>query len=508
LLADRFFDNARTLQNQTAIWNDGHSVTYGELEKMVRNISESFINCGIKYGDHVGIIMHNSITFVAVMLAIANIGAAMAPLNPRLQKQAILKAFYSADVKHIVAPSSFLDEIKDIESFQGAFLSYNENDKNIMTISEFAKSRIQSSSQQETKEITGDEPYILSMTSGSISAPKPIIFTQRTKYNRVNSAAEIYGITSNDRILVATPMFHSLSQRFVLVPLLLGGTSILMTRYSPELWIKTVSEERVSFTVAFSSQLALISSILPKVSSFQMDSLRCIASSLAPISPEVKAELLANLSCEIHENYGTSEVSFISDLNITTDNHKLRSVGRPIPRVEVRIMKEDGTEAAVGEKGEIQCNTPFLFGGYYKNPEQTEKSMQEGYFRTGDLGYMDEEGYLYYSGRTKDMIVTGAIKVFPVDIEKAVMELSSVRECAAFGFPDERLGEVVALAVVPEQHEALSIRELKSHCLENLADYQMPRKYFITDSLPKNAMGKLVRGEIVEKFKGNKDNGV
>jgi acyl-CoA synthetase (AMP-forming)/AMP-acid ligase II len=295
-------------------------------------------------------------------------------------------------------------------------------------------------------------------------------------------------------------MYHSLAQRFVLVPLLLGGTSILMTRFSPELWIKTVSEQKVSFTVAVSSQLALISSALANNDLMRMDSLRCIASSSAPMSPEVKAELLENLSCEIHENYGTSEVSFISDLNITIDSHKLRSVGLPIPRVEVRIMKDDGTEAAIGEKGEIQCKTPFLCGGYYKNPEQTEKSIQEGYFRTGDLGFIDDEGYLYYAGRIKDMIVTGAIKVYPVDIEEAVMALGSVKECAAFGLPDERLGEVVAIAVVPEQPGAVSVRELKFHCLENLADYQMPRKYFITESLPKNALGKLVRSELTERF--------
>ena len=498
MLADRFFSNARMLQDKIAIWNDGHEITYGELEKMIRRISQSFIDCGIKYGDHIGILMDNSIAFAAVMLAIADVGAAMVPLSPRLPKQAVLKAFYSTDVKHIIAPSPFLDEIKDTENFSGALLRYDENG-NIPIIPELAKRGVFSNDPQKTRKITGDEPYILSMTSGSTSAPKPIIFTQRTKNDRAGSAAEIYDITNRDRVLVATPMYHSLAQRFVLVPLLLGGTSILMTRFSPELWIKTVSEQKVSFTVAVSSQLALIAGALP-IDGLRTDSLRCIASSSAPMSPEVKAELLENLSCEIHENYGTSEVSFISDLNITTDNHKLRSVGRPIPRVEVRIMKDDGMEAAVGEKGEIQCKTPFLCKGYYKNSEQAEKSMQEEYFRTGDLGFFDDDGYLYYAGRIKDMIVTGAIKVYPIDIEEAVMTLGSVKECAAFGLPDGRLGEVVALAVVPEQPGAVPVRELKFHCLENLADYQMPRKYFITDSLPKNALGKLVRRELAEKF--------
>jgi acyl-CoA synthetase (AMP-forming)/AMP-acid ligase II len=500
MLASIFFDNAEKHPEQTAIWNEGESVTYGELRNAVNKLSRVFSDSGIKYGDHIGVLLENNITFVAILLAAANMGSAIAPLSPRLPHDAITRAFRATDVRHVIADGSFLDEAPEIRgAVKGAALRVGEGAEGIPL-----SGMIEPAAEYTAPwPVSGDEPYILTMTSGSTGSPKPIIFTQRTKYDRVGSAAEIYGIGREDIIMAATPLYHSLAERLALIPLLLGGSFVLLSRFTPQIWLDAVRERNVSFTIAVSSQLAQVAQVLSEGGGSDISSLRCIASSSAPMPPEVKSELLSKLHCEIHENYGASEVSFISDLNITRDPGKVRSVGRPIPRVSVRVMKEDGTEAAALEKGEIQCRTPFLFGGYYKQPDRTNEAMSDGYFRTGDIGYMDEDGFLYYAGRLKEMIVTGAIKVYPADIEDAVMSMRSVKECAAFGLPDGRLGEVTAVAVVPKTPGGVSPRELKFHCLERLADYQMPRKYFIVDGLPRNAMNKIVKRELVSMFSGS-----
>ncbi|MDR1917349.1 MAG: acyl--CoA ligase [Synergistaceae bacterium] len=505
MLARIFLGNAEKYPGRTALWSEGAAMTYGELRRAVNKLSHVFLESGVSAGDHIGILLENNSAFVTAMLAIANIGAAMAPLSPRLPRDAIKRAFGATGVKHVIAEGTFFDEAQDIRNeVGGALLRVGDGE-----LGEPMAAMMESAPDGYITPplVTGDEPYILTMTSGSTGSPKPIVFSQRTKYDRVGSAAEIYGISRDDVVMAATPLYHSLAERLVLIPLLLGGTSVLLSRFTPQIWLDAVRDMSVSFTIAVSSQLAQVAQVLSDRGASDISSLRSIASSSAPMPPEVKSLLLSKLRCEIHENYGASEVSFISDLNITRDAGKLRSVGRPIPRVSVRIMREDGTEAGALEKGEIQCRTPFLFGGYYNQPERTNEAMRDGYFRTGDIGYMDEDGFLYYVGRIKEMIVTGAIKVYPSDIEDAVLSLDSVRECAAFGLPDGRLGEVAAVAVVPKAPGGVSLRDLKFHCLERLADYQMPRKYFIVDELPRNAMNKVMKGELTAIFSGDPHEG-
>ena len=170
---------------------------------------------------------------------------------------------------------------------------------------------------------------------------------------------------------------------------------------------------------------------------------------------------------------------------------------------DVKILRDNGEEATCGEIGEITCKTDLLCNGYYKMEETFRNSFVKGYFKTGDMGYLDEDGYLYFSGRKKELIITGGINVYPVDIERCVMELPEVSECAAFAYPDERLGEVVALAIVIKEESNLNRRTVQVYCAKNLADYQQPHKLFFVDELPKNTMGKLVKSKLMEHVRLN-----
>jgi long-chain acyl-CoA synthetase len=170
--------------------------------------------------------------------------------------------------------------------------------------------------------------------------------------------------------------------------------------------------------------------------------------------------------------------------------------------VEIRILRDDDEIAAPGEAGEIACKTPMIFGGYFKRPDLTRAAMWGEYFRTGDIGRLDQDGFLYFLGRKKDVIITGGINVYPADVESAVSEHASVAECAAFPVPDERLGEIVAVAVVPRSPGPFDRRALRFHCAERLADFQQPRKYFVVDALPKNNMGKVMQHTLGSPKKG------
>ena len=495
-IACSFFSNAEKTPDKTALWFEGSSLTYRELAESVRRLSMTMASHGVCRGDHVGVLLPNCVEFVTLILTAANMGTVLVPLNTTLPPSAVRQSFQAADVKHIVAASQILLDLipskhSDLSFIDGLWLTVGDELEDAVNMVETCRNLTSDSAPFFVAQ--EDAPFILTMTSGSTGDPKPIILTQRTKYNRAAAAKELYGITSSDRILAATPLYHSLAERLVLIPLIFGGTSILMARFSPSEWLRCVEAQSVSFTIAVSSQLRQIAECLSTDRDTSISSLRCVVSSSAQLETHFKTEILSKLHCEFHECYGTSEIAIASSLDGSSDISKLQSVGKAAPGVDIRILREDGQTADVDEHGEITCKTPMIFGGYYKRPDLTNAAMCGDYFRTGDIGKIDSEGYLYYLGRTKDIIITGGINVYPKDIESVLLEHPDISECAAFALPDDKLGEIIAIALVLRDTAEVDQRKIRHHCAERLADFQQPRKYYFLKELPKNGMGKIIK---------------
>jgi long-chain acyl-CoA synthetase len=508
-IAATFFAHAKRTPNKPAIYCENIAMSYQDLAQLVCRWSNTMATRGVKRGDHMAVILPNSIEFVALILAAADLGAVLVPLNTALAPTDVGKAFAAAEVKHVVATGALLralllasDALPDFAD--GLWLSVDEaiggtHTKQPALLADLLQEA--PSGAQPVSAAHEDDALILSMTSGSTGDPKPIILTQRTKFNRVKAAVELYGITESDRILAATPLYHSLAERLVLIPLLTGGTSVLLPRFSASAWLRCVHEHAVSFTIAVSSQLKQIAAALDDTAhGHDTTSLRCIVSSSALLDNQTKAELLNKFACEVHECYGTSEIAIASNLNSVSTATKLKSVGTAAPGVDIKIIGKNDVVLGPGEAGEIACKTTMLFGGYFKRPDLTQRAMWGEYFRTGDTGKLDEDGFLYFLGRSKDIIISGGVNVYPEDIETVVNEHPSVLESAAFAFPDDRLGEIVAVAVVPVDKIAFDLRQLRFHCCDHLADFQQPRRFFLVDKLPRNALGKLMKFQLVKMF--------
>lgn len=496
-LSDMFYQSARANPNKKAIWCDGEIKTYQELADLISQYTNLLISNGVQYKDHIGIPMTNSIESAALIFAAANLGAALVPINPTLPVSAIKTAFKAGDVKHLIARKAFYEESEKSGGIEIEGISICLDDEYPGTIP-FSEVEKQPVDRPVIEGITGDETLILTMTSGSTGTPKPIDLTQNNKYLRAMAHIKMYGITKDDNVLAATPLYHSLAERLVIMPLIMGGTTVLLPRFTPPIWLNCVKEQNVTFTIAVSAQLAQIVELLSSPFVPQIDSLRCIVSSSALLEPYVRKELINKLHCDFHEMYGTSETSTVTDINFKEALSKQKSVGRCLPDVEIRILRDNGEEADINEIGEIACKSELICNGYYQLPKVFADAMNAGYFKTGDLGYLDEEGYLYFSGRKKELIITGGINVYPNDVESCVMEIPEVSECAAFAYPDERLGEVVALAIKIEPGMQLKKRTVQVQCARNLADFQQPHKIFFVDELPKNAMGKLMKTKLME----------
>lgn len=498
-----FFENAKKFPEKEAIWCDGKQMTYAQFADFVSRYANFLLRQGVKYKDIIGIPMNNSIESVALIMAAACIGAGLAPINHTLPVDAIKAAFNTGNVRHIIARRSFFRQMKEAGMALpgGCNLCLDGEIPGTIGFSEVKKAPAQ---RPKSSRVKGDETLILTMTSGSTGAPKPIELTQENKLKRALAHMDLYGIGEKDRILAATPLYHSLAERLVILPLLIGATAILMPRFTANLWLSCVRDQKVTFTIAVSAQLSQIAQLISSPFAPDTTTLRCVVSSSALLEPHVRAELIEKLQCDFHEMYGTSEVSTATSINFREARGKRKSVGKSIPQASVRILRDDGRTACVNEIGEIACKTELIFNGYYGMPDMTKKAFTEGYFRTGDLGRVDEDGYLYFCGRKKEMIITGGINVYPHDIEQTLMRFPGVGECAAFAYPDDRLGEVVALAVVPEKKAAITKRGVQVYCAKNLADFQQPHYVFIVEELPKNAMGKLVKSKIIEMIRKKK----
>lgn len=495
-LADMFYKNAAEMPDKQAIWCDKETVTYGELAKLVSRYSNLLLENKVAYGDHIAIPMNNSIESAALFFSAADLGICLVPLNPTLPFSSIKAAMIAGDMKHLIARKSFFSECEKYGGIdvKGAAICLDGEYKGTIP---FDNIHDMSDERPENENITGNESLILTMTSGSTGNPKPIDISQNNKYERAMAHIRVYDIVKEDRILAATPLYHSLAERLVILPLIFGATSILLPRFTPAIWLECVREQQVTFTIAVSAQLAQILELLKQSDASGIDSFRAIVSSSALLEEKTKLELIEKLNCEFHEMYGTSETSTITNICFQKDAGKHKSVGRAFDEAKIRIFRDDDTDCNYNEIGEIACKSSLTCKGYYKQDTMMEAATHDGYFHTGDLGYLDEDGYLYFTGRKKEIIITGAINVYPHDIDVVVGNMPEVEECAAFSYPDARLGEVVALAVVPKEDTELKVRTIKTYCARKLADFQQPHKIYILDSLPKNTMGKLQRMDIL-----------
>ena len=502
ILSEKLYRNCELHPSKEAIVCDGVSLSYLEFTNKVSQIANLLYKEGVNHGDHIMVPMNNSIDSVALIFAAMELGACLVPLNPTLPFSAFVSAIDSSDIKHIIARKSFYKDAEKYGNIKVKGKKFCLDSDYEGTIS-FAEHEYMPTTRVDVNyDIDENDSLILTLTSGSTGNPKPIDISQKNKFDRAMAHIRVYGLTSDERILAATPLYHSLAERLVILPLILGGTSILLPRFTAKLWLQCVDELKPTFTIAVSVQLAQILDLLKQPDAPKIDSFKSIVSSSALLEEKVKLELISLLNCEFHEMYGTSETSTITDICFSKHPDKNKSVGVPFDEADVKILVEDHNDISVSKKpyvvGEIICKTSLLCKGYYKQKKMLQASLYKNYFKTGDLGYLDEDGYLYFSGRKKELIITGAVNVYPHDIDMVVSEMPDIEECAAFSYPDDRLGEVVALAVVYKEDKEADINAIRFYCARHLADFQQPQKIFIVDHLPKNTMGKLQRNMIYD----------
>lgn len=482
-----FLENVEKFPNKIATYAADLSVTYMELALYTKSLISELNDMRLARGDNVAVLMPNCIEFQALLLAASYLELVLVPLPSSAPRAAIEKTISLAGCTKIIVMNSSLfsdvplgSEILKVHAFGEELESYRgwlKGGAKKFPV-DFLQGRI----------ININNPYIISATSGSTGNPKLIALSQKNKILRIFlGAADLYSLNSNDVILVGSPMYHSLGMRLSILPLLIGGSAVIMTAFTIDEWLHSIEKYQITFTIAISSQLCAISNFA-NFDLYNLKSLKALVSSSASLELGMKKVLVEKFGCSIFECYGASEIGIATTLNLSTQLNKYKTVGRPLSYVDIRI-----------EAGEILVKTDTIFNGYYSQVELTNQSFKDGYFKTGDLGRLDEDGYLYYLGRSKDLIITGGINVYPGDVEKVIMRAKGVIDVAVVGIPDEYFGEAV-IAVIQALGEVSKL-EIQNLCSRELADFQRPLAYIFIDELPKSELGKIKKGLLREQYK-------
>jgi long-chain acyl-CoA synthetase len=343
----------------------------------------------------------------------------------------------------------------------------------------------------------GSDTAVILYTSGTTGKPKGAELTHANLDSNAQVSLELFGITSEDIILGALPLFHAFGQTCTLnTAVASGATLVPVPRFDPERVLATIERDRVT---VFAGVPTMFAALLhhPAREQFDTSSLRLCISGGAAMPVEILRGFEATFGSIILEGYGLSETSPLASFSHSDRERKVGSIGTPVEGVEMKVVDGSHNEVPQGESGEIAIRGNNVMKGYWQRPEATAEAIDEdGWFYSGDIGRVDDDGYFFIVDRKKELIIRGGYNVYPREIEEVLYEHPAVQEAAVIGVPDEQMGEEVGAAVVLKEGEDLSEDDLRGFLKEQLAAYKYPRRIWFTDELPKGPTGKILKREI------------
>lgn len=340
--------------------------------------------------------------------------------------------------------------------------------------------------------------FIITFSSGTTSLPKPILYTQKIKYLRFLQIKDIFNIKKNDTIFSVSSIDHSLGQRLLFLALLNGCNFIYFSKYNFKEIKKLCLEYKISFAILPSNYLNLLKKYLLNKSIF----IPKIVSAASTLITSEKYSLIRT-GISLYEMYGASEIGTVTGINFNKNRKLISSVGKVLKNIKIKIVDNQNKSLRIGQVGEIICKTPLKFKGYYKNQNLTKKSLIKGYFKTGDLGKIDRNNYLYFVSRKQDVIISSGKNIYPIDIERELLKLSYLKDSAIIGIKDKFFGEIVFAVCVLKRKISNVEKKIKKYLSKRVSGFQLPLGYAFLKKLPKNNLGK-VQKNILRKIYNKK----
>jgi long-chain acyl-CoA synthetase len=444
---------------------------------------------GMQRGDRIAVMLPNVPYFPVVYYGILRAGGVVVPMNVLLKGREV--AFFLEDpgAKLIFAWHDFGEAAREGAERTGA-------ETILVTPGEFEQMLFGAEPAHEVAAVDGSDTAVILYTSGTTGVPKGAELTHDNLRTNARIAAGLAQGDENDVVLGALPLFHSFGQTCSMnATIAMGGCLSMIPRFDAGKALEIIQRDRVAvFQGVPTMYIAMLNH--PDRESFDTSSLRICISGGASLPVEVMRGFEEAFGCKILEGYGLSETSPVASFNHPDRERKPGSIGTPIEGVEMKLVDDQDGDVPTGEVGEIVVRGHNVMKGYWNRADATTEVMGGGWFHTGDMAKVDEDGYFYIVDRKKDMIIRGGFNVYPREVEEVIYEHPAVAECAVVGIPDDTMGEEVGAAVCLKEGEQASEEELRDYVREQIASYKYPRRIWFVDELPKGPTGKILKREI------------
>jgi long-chain acyl-CoA synthetase len=491
-----------TSPEKTALIYQGYEMTYREFGDRAARVSGSLQRlCGIRKGDRVALLFSNTLEFCIGYFAVTQIGAVCLPLNYRLSSAEMEYQLQDTGSRVLIFEDIYRDMVlpllSNLEQLEKIFITGTDIPKGIRRYAALEEGTVQ------FDEVPIDEEDLASImyTSGTTGRPKGAMICHRNLICNAMTGSHIMRVTPKTKQMILTPLFHASALHSQLISsVLMIGSSVIMKEFKTKESLELMDQEKVTLLVAVPTMYWFWVTY-PEFDRYDLSSIELTLSGAAPAAPELIKLMAEKFSRSQFINAGgqTESTSFTFALPPEAALEKLGSIGWATPCNEIIVVNDQGEELPANEMGELWFKGPAVCQGYWNKPNQTRETITNGWLHTGDVGKVDEDGYLYLMDRKKDMIIRGGENIYCIEVENALYSHPKVLEAAVVGVPDKIFGEQVKAVLVLKPGETATADEIREFCLNHLADYKVPKFITFMEVLPRNPGGKVVKAKLREE---------